>query len=399
MVEKNRTFGATLLVAGTTIGAGMLALPLTSAGAGFWNSTLLLVGLWAVMCLSALVFLEIVLKYGKSVSIAVLAEKAFGSLGKNVALAAIFLLFHALLAAYITGSSQILKNILSSAGVDFPAWIWALAYVGIFGFFVNSCVKTVDYVNRFLFAMKVIIFVAMIAVLLPATRIDNLCIAPQSPDLLWLAIPIFFTSFGFHGSLPTLVDYVGNNSKSLRFVIVVGSLIPLGVYLVWQIATLGALNSSQLSLLNSNSDVSDFISVLSQSVQSPTLHWMIPAFSFLAIATSFLGVALGLFDVTAETFNKSLTTERLGISARTFLPPLLFALFYPHGFVMALGYAAIALSFLAILLPVSIAWQWRKKAYEFSASSYQVWGGKLSFALCLFVGMLVIAIELWKKFS
>ena len=32
---QNKTLGSTLIVAGTTIGAGMLAMPLTSAGIGF----------------------------------------------------------------------------------------------------------------------------------------------------------------------------------------------------------------------------------------------------------------------------------------------------------------------------------------------------------------------------
>ena len=32
---KNRTLGSILIVAGTTIGAGMLAMPLASAGVGF----------------------------------------------------------------------------------------------------------------------------------------------------------------------------------------------------------------------------------------------------------------------------------------------------------------------------------------------------------------------------
>ncbi|NVP00232.1 hypothetical protein HWA77_08430, partial [Photobacterium damselae subsp. damselae] len=34
----NKTFGSMLIIAGTTIGAGMLALPLASAGLGFTTS-------------------------------------------------------------------------------------------------------------------------------------------------------------------------------------------------------------------------------------------------------------------------------------------------------------------------------------------------------------------------
>lgn len=393
--RSHRVFGPTLLVAGTTIGAGMLALPLTSVGVGFWPSTFLLVTLWAVTCLSALVFLEIVLRYGKSVSIAVLAEKAFGPLGKMSALGAIFLLFHALLAAYIAGSSQILRNAFMEYGIDLSGWVWSIGYVCVFAFFVSSCTKVVDYANRFLFTFKVIIFGVMIATLLPLMRLENIAEQTSDTNALWLAIPIFFTSFGFHGSLPSLINYMGMQPKPLRFVIVVGSAIPLVVYFFWQLCTVGALTPKTLGTLGATSDISDLITLLSQAAGSSALHRLIVVFSFLAIATSFLGVAMGLFDVTAETFNKDRQTDRVIISLSTFLPPLIFALFFPHGFVMALGYAAIALSFLAILLPISVAWQWRKD--KKSIPTYHVGGGNLILVLCAAMGIAVIAIEIWKK--
>ena len=53
---KNKTFGSALIIAGTTIGAGMLAMPLTSAGIGFGYTVFLLVGLWALLVYSGLLF-------------------------------------------------------------------------------------------------------------------------------------------------------------------------------------------------------------------------------------------------------------------------------------------------------------------------------------------------------
>ena len=56
---RNRTLGSILIVAGTTIGAGMLAMPLASAGVGFGVTVVLLVSLWALMCYTALLLLEV----------------------------------------------------------------------------------------------------------------------------------------------------------------------------------------------------------------------------------------------------------------------------------------------------------------------------------------------------
>ena len=46
---KNKTFGSALIIAGTTIGAGMLAMPLTSAGMGVGFIVVLLLGLWGLL--------------------------------------------------------------------------------------------------------------------------------------------------------------------------------------------------------------------------------------------------------------------------------------------------------------------------------------------------------------
>ena len=56
---KNRTLGSILIVAGTTLGAGMLAMPLASAGVGFGVTFGLLITLWALMCYTALLLLEV----------------------------------------------------------------------------------------------------------------------------------------------------------------------------------------------------------------------------------------------------------------------------------------------------------------------------------------------------
>jgi tyrosine-specific transport protein len=53
----NRFVGAAFIVAGTTIGAGMLALPIAGAPLGVLTSLLLLSGMWGVMYYASLVTL------------------------------------------------------------------------------------------------------------------------------------------------------------------------------------------------------------------------------------------------------------------------------------------------------------------------------------------------------
>lgn len=63
-------------------------------------------------------------------------------------------------------------------------------------------------------------------------------------------------------------------------------------------------------------------------VASPHVELAVHLFADLALATSFLGVALGLFDYLADLFQRRNTVAgRLQTGAITFLPPLAFALF------------------------------------------------------------------------
>ncbi|MCV5941987.1 tyrosine transporter TyrP, partial [Escherichia coli] len=58
-MSRSKVFGSTLIIAGTTIGAGMLALPLASAGIGFTTSLVIMLSLWALMAFTALLMLEL----------------------------------------------------------------------------------------------------------------------------------------------------------------------------------------------------------------------------------------------------------------------------------------------------------------------------------------------------
>ncbi|SQC93761.1 Tyrosine permease [Cedecea neteri] len=114
-------------------------------------------------------------------------------------------------------------------------------------------------------------------------------------------------------------------------------------------------------------------------------------FADFALATSFLGVSLGLFDYLGDLFARNRKASgRLQTGLMTFLPPLVFALFYPQGFVMALGYAGVALAVLALLVPSMLVWQSRKQHAE---AAWRVAGGKPLLALVFACGIAVIVIQ------
>ncbi|TOO33130.1 aromatic amino acid transport family protein, partial [Vibrio parahaemolyticus] len=162
------------------------------------------------------------------------------------------------------------------------------------------------------------------------------------------------------------------DTSSLRKAVIVGSTIPLVIYIFWQIVTLGVV--SQDALIE-NGGLSALIGQLSQTVHKSNLSSIVGVFADLALLTSFLGVSLGLFEFLGDTIKgKSEKPNRLLAAVITFTPPLGFALFYPQGFIMALGYAAIALAILAIFLPLVMVIKVRRSD-DFSGE-YRVAGGQ-----------------------
>lgn len=53
---------------------------------------------------------------------------------------------------------------------------------------------------------------------------------PLEKGLALSAIPVIFTSFGFHGSVPSIVSYMNGDIRKLRRVFMIGSAIPLIAY-------------------------------------------------------------------------------------------------------------------------------------------------------------------------
>jgi tyrosine-specific transport protein len=397
-MSKNKRLGGVLIVAGTTVGGGMLALPIASASAGFGLSTLLLVAMWGLMTYTALITLEMNLYFNRGVSIAYAAEYSLGRFGKVISTLTIAMLFYALLSAYMAGGASVLDQLVDSIfGIKISSAVSVILFAVIFGSIILARTHIVDTANRWLLLVKTSFFIIIVAACLPKIDVSLLAHAPaEYAPCFSILIPLFFTSFGFHGSIPTIVNYIGPDPQKLRSTFILGSTIPLIVYVLWEVVVLGMIpleGANSFSFIKANGgDLGIFARTLSNLAGG---GWVISAaqgFTSLAVATSFLGVGLGLFDFMEEQLARNNKKPSAIITgAFTFVVPLVFALFYPEGFVMALGYASIALSILAIIIPTLVVWKLRT---THASSAQPVWGGRLGLVLALACGIGVILLEI-----
>ncbi|TDB61610.1 tyrosine transporter TyrP [Photorhabdus khanii] len=389
---KNRTIGSIFIVAGTTIGAGMLAMPLAAAGVGFGTTFVMLVALWVLMSYTALLLVEVYQYSPADTGLGTVAKRYLGRGGQWLTGFSMLFLMYALTTAYISGAGELLAGSLSSwLDKPVPVSFGILIFTVVAGCVVTIGTQSVDMINRLLFTAKIIFLVIMLAVMMPHIKNTNLLSMPLEQGLVLSAIPVVFTSFGFHGSVPSIVSYMGGDTRKLRKIFVIGSAIPLTAYILWQLATLGAISSHTfVGILAEQAGLNGLLQAVRDVVATPRVELAVRLFADLALATSFLGVSLGLFDYMADLFKRrNNATGRLQTGVITFVPPLLCALYYPN-FVMALTFAAVALSILALLLPSMLVWRSR----QIEQTAYRVIGGKPVLVLVFLCGIAVIAIQI-----
>lgn len=390
---KNKILGSALIIAGTTIGAGMLAMPLTSAGMGFGMTVVLLGGLWALLTYTGLLFMEVYqTAKEKEVGVATLAEQYFGMTGRGLATFSLLVLLYALLAAYITGGGSLLSGILPVMGDEATtSKVGILLFTFILGTFVVIGIKGVDGITRLMFLGKIVAFIFVLLMMLPKAKLENLTAVPLDNLLVISAIPIFFTSFGFHVIMGSINSYLDADIRKIRLAVLIGTLIPLSAYLLWQLATHGVLSQSEfVALVKQDPTLNGLVKATAQITGSTILGEAVRLFSALALITSFLGVAMGIFEGVGDLLKRfNLPSNRVVLTPLTFIPPLVFALFYPNGFIAALGYAGLLFAFYGLILPIGLAWKARQLHPNLP---YRVAGGNLGLVIAFVMGIVIIVI-------
>ena len=156
-MQKN--LGAIFLIAGTAVGAGILALPLSLSALGLLPSLALMVVVWGVVLVSAFVILELNLQLKKALPVGQLGLEISGRGAQQVGDIGLLFLMYSLLAAYIYAGGSLLEGLLSEIpGFEFSRQHSLAAYC-VVGFLVLSLkIKGIDSLNRFLFCSLINIF-------------------------------------------------------------------------------------------------------------------------------------------------------------------------------------------------------------------------------------------------
>lgn len=391
---NSKVIGGVLLVVGTTIGAGILALPIATAELGFWGSMCLLVICWAIMTACAFLFLEVNLWLPANTNLISMAGATLGRGGQAIAWVFYLLLLYSILCAYIAGGGDLFHFLLANYGLQIPLGAASILFTLIFGAVVYLGIRSVDYVNRGLMFGKMGAFCLLILLILPfisKTHLDGgqlkNIIAPNS-------ITVTVVAFTCLMIIPSLRTYFNEDVKALRKVILLGTLIPLLCYIAWDMVIMGVIpiNGSLglKQILNSTNQNSDLVMALSDRLQQNVITVLAKFFTSICMATSFLSISLCLSDFLSDGLR--IAKKGFGIwmvMAMTFLPPVVIVLCYPDAFIRGLNFAGLSCFILMILLPPLMVWNGRYRL-ALANGGFRVAGGKLLLGSLVVFGLILI---------
>lgn len=401
--------GGAMIIAGGTIGAGMLANPTSTAGVWFLGSVAILVYTWFCMTSSGLMLLEANLHYPTGASFDTIVKDLLGK-GWNMlnGLSVAFVLY-ILTYAYITSGGGITESMLNHLFsseqniVEIGRSTGSLLFCVLLGAIVWMSTKAVDRFSTILTIGMVIAFFLSVTGLISSVKSEVLFNKIAQGEQQYLpyiltALPVCLVSFGFHQNVPSLAKYYERDGIRVMKSVFIGTITALVIYLLWQLAVQGNLPRSEFApVIEKNGDIAVLLGALSRYIQTDYIAVILNFFAYLAISTSFLGVTLGLFDYIADLFKfDDSMGGRTKTMLITFLPPLILSLAFPFGFVIAIGYAGLAATIWAVIVPALLAKACRVK---FPQAHYKVYGGNLMIYFVILFGVLNIVAQLAMQFG
>lgn len=398
MSIKN-AIGGIALIAGTAIGAAVLALPVSTAHLGFIQTIILYGVCWSFMTLGALYLLEANLFIGHGTNLITMANRTLGKGGQYATWGAYLILLYALCTAYLAGAGAWIHSVSTHFQLGLPPYSATLFATGLTMTVIFLGTAVTDWVNRFLMLGLIGAFVTLLVLILKHVSHDTLLATSSMIDLR--PIPLMITGFGFAIVIPSLTAYLHGKPRDLFWVVLLGSSVPLLVYVFWEYAILGTIplegDLGLLQIQQQGHPVTDVPKALGALLQTKIVPQACAYFSIFALITSLLGVTLSLFDFLADGLHLRKNSQgKALLSLITFIPPLVFALTYPRGFTFALSFAGLFVAFLLGILPAMMVWQGRYRLKI--AQSYRVPGGKIVISLTGLFFLLVIIIECYNQY-
>ena len=360
-MNSRKIFNAIVMVTGTSVGSGILGLPIITSSAGFLPTMVAFIVAWIFMTMGAFYILDIKMQVRGSFNLSSLIKLTLGRPGQYVSSIMIALLLYALLCTYMMAGSAWL-NVFIAPVVAVPQQLASVLFTILLGGLVLCGERLTYNLNNLLGVGLLLAFIATVGSSMTPSNYDF--IKQGEFQAILPSLPLILTTFGFSIVVPALTEYLDYQEKSIKTAIIFGSLVALAAYDVWEWVTLGNISSMSFQTMKQSGDNGTGVIVsLAQSTQSSWVTFSGRLFAVFAVITSFLGVSLALLHFLSDVLTLKLKGKnRLILFFLAYLPPILVTSFYPRAFVQILSFAGIFVAVLLGLFPaVMVLKKWCKK--------------------------------------
>jgi tyrosine-specific transport protein len=383
---------AVLLISGTMIGVGILALPVSLGLAGFFPGVMTMIGVAFLSWTSGVLLGERVMDRGDAApDIVSLYMADLGPAIRWVVVPVYLLLFYALMVAFLTGAAGILDTLIAS-GLPEKAWLIAVfVFVSLLSAFGRIILLRG---NNVIAAVMISAFLLLLFSSVSHITKDNLCYIKWS--VLPLTLPVLVCTFSYQIVIPIVREELQGNRFAVHMASLCALLIALLMTASWFFVVAGSLPVFDVqggpSLQLAYKQGLPATVPLAQLLRSPIITLSGLLFSLLAITTSYLGVGAGLSSFMKDILPFFRAKNHTGwLFAATFCPSLVMALLNPHIFLTMVDIVGgLGIIFLYGLLPTLAFMRHRARGHLLSMVL-------MSIMLILFAAL--FGIELAKVFG
>ena len=348
----NKQITSIFLVAGTCIGAGMIALPISMAKIGIIPSVIIIFLTWFFTYYCSLINLELTLRSKMNDNESLPLEFS-GRGAKFIDDCVVKMLSTFVMAAYFYGCSSIIQELLNYKNIFLTQTL--LLFLIIFLFLFPK--RAISKVNNIVFIVFIsLFFLLLIRIVVGINFLKTPLIESLKIDFMPSIISLIFTSFGYQLIFYTIKDLCNNDVKMMRRAFFYGSLIPTIVYVLWICCSLAVIYSNNVDfynlMINSSVEVGDLIREISLPLNIKWLQILIYLISIFTIFTSIIGVGLGLYESICKSIGTRTWKSRLVSLLITMVPPYLISVVVPNAFINVLNFAGVFLIIICVLIPV-----------------------------------------------
>ena len=380
---RHKFWIAVTTLVGTIVGAGILGIPYVVAKAGFLVGFILILVLGIAFIFLNLFAGEVILRTKEQHQLTGYAEKYLGKNGKRIMTFTMLFSIYGALTAYLIGEGATLHAIFQFGEPLYYSLIFF--FLGVF--IIWKGMKSTGKAELILISLLFLVVIFITIFSYKTINFDNFTFF----DFGKIFLPYGIILFAMMGSpaIPEMQEVLVKEKHLLKKAIVVGTAIPIVLYIVFTFVIIGLVGLDQFEVLGPNERIA---TVALSMYAHPFLGILANLLAILSMFTSFLTLGTAL----AQVYEYDYAISRSISMLLTFMIPLIIVIFNLTTFITVLGITgAVAGGLDGILITLMY---WKAKIFgdrtpEYSLPPYK-WIGSLLIVLFVFG----IVYQLWASF-